>query len=137
MKEMTVYHNPRWKKSREAVQLLRENGVEPELVEYLKTPLDTAALKNLAQLMSLRPKDFIRKGEAVFKELQLSDKLKDDNALFRAMAENPKLIERPIIVRNNNAVLGRPPERVLELLGWASTSKARSHREMINKERNE
>tara|TARA_B100000315_G_scaffold260206_1_gene319965 strand:- start:1864 stop:2163 length:300 start_codon:yes stop_codon:yes gene_type:complete len=99
------------------VQLLRENGVEPELVEYLKTPLDTAALKNLAQLMTLRPKEFIRKGEAVFRELQLSDKLEDDNALFKAMAENPKLIQRPIIVRGNNAVLGRPPERVLELLG--------------------
>ncbi len=116
MAGLTIYHNPRWKKSREAVQLLKDNGIEPEIVEYLKHPLSENELKALADMMGKRPKEFIRKGEKDFKELGLKDKLEDDNALLRAMADYPKLMERPIVTKGKRAVLGRPPENVLFIL---------------------
>lgn len=98
------------------MKILREKGTEPQIVDYLKTPPDVPTLKRLASMMGLRPKKFIRRREADFKELGLKDMLEDDDELFRQMAAHPKLIERPIAVRGERAVLGRPPERVLELL---------------------
>jgi arsenate reductase len=90
--------------------------VEPELVEYLKDPPDEATLRDLARKLGLRPKEFIRRGEKEYKTLGLKDKLEDDDALFQAIAAHPRLLERPIGVKGNTAVLGRPPERILELL---------------------
>lgn len=98
------------------MQLLKDNGIEPEIVEYLKHPLSENELKTLADMMGRRPKEFIRKGEKDFKELGLKDKLEDDNALLRAMADYPKLMERPIASKGGNAILGRPPENVLALI---------------------
>lgn len=98
------------------MQILRNHGVEPELILYLDDPPDENTLRDLSRMMGLPPKGFIRKNEAVYKELGLKDKLDDPDELFRQMAAHPRLIERPIIVRGDRAVLGRPPERALELV---------------------
>ena len=117
MKEkITIYHNPRWRKSREAVLLLKNKGFKLNIVEYLKYPLDEKSLLSLSKMLSLRPKKFVLTTESVFKKLSLRENLENDEVLFKAMAEYPKLIQRPIVVIGNKAILGRPPEKVLELL---------------------
>ncbi len=98
------------------MQLLKDKDIELDIVEYLKHPLSVNELKTLADMMDLRPKDFIRRGEQDFKELDLKDKLENDNVLFKAMADYPKLMERPIMVKGEKAVLGRPPGNVLKLV---------------------
>ena len=98
------------------MSLLRERGVEPEIVEYLKNPLNETEIRSIAGKMNLEPKDFIRSREIEYKEMNLKEKLKNPDALFKALALVPKLMERPIAVRGEKAVLGRPPEKVLELL---------------------
>lgn len=113
---LTIYHNPRCTKSRQTLDLIRQAGVEPTIVEYLKTPPDAAAIEKLLGLLNLEPIDVIRRGEPVFKELGLASKSGDRAALIRAIAENPILLERPIVVRGNRAVIGRPPETVKALL---------------------
>lgn len=112
-----LFHNPRCSKSREALALLRERGVEPDVVEYLKSPPTAAQLEGLLSQLGLEPRQLMRRGEAVYKELGLDDPGLTRAALIKAMADNPILIERPIAVRGERAVLGRPPEKVLELLG--------------------
>lgn len=98
------------------MKILRNRGVEPELIRYLEDPPDEATLRNLSRMMGLPPSEFIRKNEAEFRELGLKDKLDDPDELFRQMTLHPRLIERPIIVKGDRAVLGRPPERSLELV---------------------
>jgi len=98
------------------VLLLRKSDTELEVVEYLKQPLNKKELMDLSQKLNLHPKDFIRKRESAFKEQELKDKQEDREALFSAMEKYPKIIERPIAVRGVNAVIGRPPEKVLSLL---------------------
>ena len=98
------------------MQLLRNNGIEPEVVEYLKYPLSVDELKSIGQMLGLRPKDFIRKGEQDFKNLDLKEKLEDDEVLFSVMADFPKLMERPIAVKGGRAVIGRPPDKILDLI---------------------
>jgi len=95
---------------------LRDNGVEPNIVEYLKDTPTAEELKSLSKKMGLSPAEFIRKREADFKENNLKEKLDDDSVLFAAMVKFPKIIERSIVVKGNKAVLGRPPENVLKLL---------------------
>ena len=116
MKELIIYHNPRCSKSRQTLQLLREAGIEPTIVEYLKTPLAKDQLRNISQLLGLRPKDFVRKGENDFKDNDLSKSLEDDGKIIDAMSLFPKIIERPIIVSGGKAVIGRPPENVQKLI---------------------
>jgi len=116
MKEFIIYHNPRCSKSRQALQLLREAGIEPTIVEYLKTPPEKDALKNISQLLGLRPKDFVRKMEKDFKDNHLSECLEDDDKIIEAMSLLPKIIERPIVVSGGRAIIGRPPENVQELI---------------------
>ncbi|MAE66371.1 MAG: arsenate reductase (glutaredoxin) [Phycisphaeraceae bacterium] len=116
MANVTIYHNPRCSKSRQTLALLREHDIEPEVVEYLETPPSASRLKSLLKQLGLRAADVIRRKEAPFKELGLSEKLDDDDALIAAMVDHPVLIERPIVVRGRKARLGRPPEKVLELL---------------------
>ena len=116
MKEFIIYHNPRCSKSRQALQLLREAGIEPTIIEYLKTPLEKDVLKNISQLLGLRPKDFVRKIEKDFKDNDLSKSLEDDDKIMEAMSLFPKIIERPIIVSAGRAVIGRPPENVQKLI---------------------
>jgi len=114
---VVIYHNPRCSKSRETLSLLEENNVMPEVVKYLEEALSIEQLKTLyAQLGLAQVRDMMRTKEAVYKELNLGDDSVTDNDLFSAMVENPKLIERPIVVANGKARLGRPPEQVLEIL---------------------
>lgn len=112
---MKIYHNPRCRKSRETLQLIRDAGVEPEIVEYLKTPLDAAALKGLLQKLGMEPEALIRKGEKVFKE-QYKGKNLSAAEWIKAMAENPVLMERPVVEKGAKAIVGRPPENVQALL---------------------
>jgi arsenate reductase len=111
-----IYHNPRCSKSRRALQLLRDRGVEPEVIEYLKTPPDAAALRGLLDLLGLEPRDLMRKKEKEYREMGLDDPGLTREALIAAMVAHPRLIERPIVVKDGRAVLGRPPERVIDLL---------------------
>lgn len=113
---LTIYHNPRCTKSRQALDIIRQAGVEPTVVEYLKAPLDEAAIEKLLGILRLEPIDVIRRGEPLFKESGLASKSGDRAALIRAIAQNPILLERPIIVSGNRAVIGRPPETVKTLL---------------------
>lgn len=110
-----IYHNNRCSKSRAACQLIAEKGVDAEIVDYLKTPPSHEELRDLLRKLGLRPSELVRRGEAVFKEHYAGRSLSDDEWL-QAMVTYPILIERPIVVRGDRAVLGRPPERVLELL---------------------
>ena len=116
MKEFIIYHNPRCSKSRQTLQLLREEGIEPTIVEYLKTPLTKEQLRNISQLLGLRPKDFVRKSESDFKDNDLSKSLEDDDKTIDAMLLFPKIIERPIVISGAEAVIGRPPENVQKLI---------------------
>jgi arsenate reductase len=113
---VTIYHNPRCTKSRQTLALLHERGLEPQVVEYLKTPPDAATLADLVAKLGLEPRALLRKGEAPYKELKLADPAKTDAEILAAMAAHPILIERPIVVQGDQARLGRPPEKVLEIL---------------------
>lgn len=111
-----LYHNPRCSKSREALALLREHGVEPQVVEYLKLPPTATELDQLLTQLGLEPRQLMRRGEAVYKELDLDRPTLSRAALIDAMATHPILIERPIAVSAERAVVGRPPHKVLELI---------------------
>ena len=117
MSSFTIYHNPRCSKSRQTLALLRENGVEPAVVEYLKEPPSVGELVEICSKLGKEPLEWVRTGESIFKELGLSRKdERSREEWLEILVENPILIERPIVVRGGEAVLGRPPENVLELL---------------------
>lgn len=116
MTDITLYHNPRCSKSRQALALLRDRGIEPTVVEYLKSPPDAETLTRLLEQLGMAPRDLMRKGEAAYKSLDLGREDLDGKALVQAMAEHPILIERPIAISGDRAVVGRPPENVLDLL---------------------
>ena len=113
---VVLYHNPRCGKSRAALALLRERGVEPEIVEYLKTPLSADALRDLLGVLGVGARTLLRTGEAPYRELGLADPARTEEALIAAMAAHPILMQRPVARRGARAVLGRPPERVAGLL---------------------
>jgi len=110
------YHNPRCSKSRQALALLQERGITPEVVPYLDTPPDAKTLRSLLGQLGLPARALLRTGEEAYRTLGLNDLALDDAALMDAMAAHPRLIERPIFIHGDHAVIGRPPERVLELL---------------------
>lgn len=112
---VTIWHNPRCGKSRQTLALLRERGIEPTIVEYLKTPPDTAEIARVLGLLGLEPRGLIRRKEGAYRERGLDDPALAPEALIRAMAEEPILIERPVVLAGGKAVLGRPPEAVLAL----------------------
>ncbi|MFV0925002.1 arsenate reductase (glutaredoxin) [Pseudomonas palmensis] len=116
MTELTLYHNPRCSKSRGALELLEARGLTPEVVRYLETPPDAATLKALLGKLGIGARQLLRSGEDEYKTLGLADPALSDDQLIDAMARHPKLIERPILVAGDNAVIGRPPEKVLEIL---------------------
>ncbi|MEW9796979.1 arsenate reductase (glutaredoxin) [Alteromonas sp. CYL-A6] len=117
MSSITLLHNPRCSKSRQALALLQEKGIEPEVVEYLKTPLDKNELKALfAKLGLTSVTEMMRTKEAEFREAGLDSPDTTDEDRFAAMATFPKLMERPVAIRGNSARIGRPPENILELL---------------------
>ncbi|SCA56507.1 putative oxidoreductase [Candidatus Terasakiella magnetica] len=111
---VVIYHNPRCSKSRQTLQLIEEKGVEPQIVQYLDTPPTVAELKDIISKLGITPRELLRKKEA--KEYGLSDDSLDDDAVVAGMVANPRAIERPIVVKGDQAVLGRPPENVLDLL---------------------
>jgi arsenate reductase len=111
-----LFHNPRCSKSRGALELLRERGVDPHIVAYLDQAPSIEDLRDLLRMLGSGARSILRSGEAEYAELGLDDPALDDEALIAAMHEHPRLIERPIFVRGQRAVIGRPPERVLELL---------------------
>jgi len=112
-----IYHNPRCSKSRQTLQLLQARGAQVEIIEYLKTPPGADELADLCKRMGIAPKELVRMKEPVLKELGYSKNSDlSDEAWCRLMAEHPKLIERPIVVYGNKVALGRPPEKVLEIL---------------------
>ncbi|KGD72457.1 arsenate reductase [Tatumella morbirosei] len=114
---LQIYHNPRCSKSRETLQLLQQQGLQPEIILYLDNPPDVATLKNLLKKLGFsEPRQLIRKGEEIYKQLGLTSPSLTDEALLSAMAEHPKLIERPIVINGDQAKLGRPPENVLTIL---------------------
>lgn len=116
MKDIQIWHNPRCSKSRASFALLEEKDVEVEVVKYLDTPPTTDELKALLVMLGMEPRELMRTKEEIYKTLNLKDE-QSAEALIRAMVENPKLIERPIVIRGDRAVIGRPIENVVELLG--------------------
>jgi arsenate reductase len=116
MTDMTLYHNPRCSKSRSALQLLEEHGLNPVIVRYLETPLSAAKLQELLSMLGISARQLLRTGEDAYKTLGLNDPTLTDAQLIDAMASQPKLIERPILVAGDKAVIGRPPEKILEIL---------------------
>ena len=116
MRNIKIYHNPRCSKSRQVLQIIKDHGVEPQVIEYLKEPLGKDELIGIAKSLGVRPKEFVRKNEAEFKDNNLADIVEKDSALFEAMAKFPKIMERPIIISELGAVIGRPPENVLKVI---------------------
>ena len=112
---MKFYHNPRCRKSREALSLLEEKGVTPEIILYLKDVPTESELEDIVSKLGIKPFDLVRKGEAFYKEV-LKGKELSDNQWIKSMIENPKLIERPILVNGDKAAIGRPPEDILTVL---------------------
>ncbi|MEE1925938.1 arsenate reductase (glutaredoxin) [Pseudomonas sp. 148P] len=116
MTDLTLYHNPRCSKSRGALELLEERGLNPDVVRYLETPPDAATLKALLGKLGIGARQLLRTGEDEYKDLDLANPTLGDDQLIAAMVAHPKLIERPILVAGDKAVIGRPPEKVLEIL---------------------
>lgn len=114
--QVTIWHNPRCSKSRQTMALLNERGIDPEVFLYLETPPSTEAIDYVLNLLGRKPRDVMRKGEAVYNELNLGDPELERDALVAAMAQNPILIERPIVINGSRAAIGRPPESVLDIL---------------------
>lgn len=113
---VTIYHNPRCSKSRQTLALLRDRGIEPEIVHYLETPPNAATLRTLLHKLDMSARRLLRTGEPEYAAAGLDDPGLAEDALIAAMARHPRLIERPIVVAGARAALGRPPERVLEIL---------------------
>lgn len=113
---ITLYHNPRCSKSRQALSLLQEKGIEPDIKLYLDQPPSTKELKTLLIKLGIGPRALLRKGEDLYKSLKLNDETLTDAALIKIMVQHPKLIERPIVINDDQAIVARPPENLLTIL---------------------
>ena len=111
-----IYHNPKCSKSRQTLELLKQNGITPTIIEYLKTPPTAETLNKILAQLGLAPRDLMRKKEAIYAECGLDNPSLSDDDLIDFMIQHPILIERPIVVANGKAALGRPPEQVLDIL---------------------
>lgn len=116
MTELILYHNPRCSKSRSALELLEQRGLSPSVIRYLETPPSAAELQQILARLGISPRQLLRSGEEEYKTLNLADPTLTDGQIIDAMVVHPKLIERPILVAGDVAVIGRPPEKVLEIL---------------------
>ncbi|WP_342324059.1 arsenate reductase (glutaredoxin) [Kosakonia sp. BYX6] len=113
-----IYHNPRCSKSRDTLSLLKANGIEPEIVLYLETPPNAATVRELLSMLGMSSaRELMRTKEDLYKSLNLGDSKLSEAELVQALVDNPKLLERPIVVANGQARIGRPPEQVLEIMG--------------------
>lgn len=113
---ITIYHNPRCSKSRQTLELLRDRGIEPEIVEYLNTPPSVTELERIISLLGVTSRGIMRTKEAEYKENGLDTDGLSERELIEAIARHPRLLERPIVINNDRAAVGRPPEKVLEIL---------------------
>jgi arsenate reductase len=113
---VTIYHNPRCNKSRQTLKLLQDRGIQPTVIEYLKTPPDARTLKSILGKLGMEPRALMRRQEAPYKALNLADPSLSADALVAQMVKNPILIERPIVLNGAKAALGRPPEKVIDIL---------------------
>ncbi len=113
---VTILHNPRCSKSRATLNMLRGKDIEPKIIDYIENPPTAEEFREILAKLDLSPRDLLRKGEKIYKQLELSDTALSDTALITAMVGNQILIERPIVVNGDKAALGRPPENVLEIL---------------------
>ena len=116
MATVTIFHNPRCSKSRSSLAILNEQGLEPEIRLYLENPPNEAELRSILAKLGIPARDLLRKGELDYKALNLSEPDVSETEIIKAMTEYPKLIERPIVIKEDKAMIGRPPERILELL---------------------
>ena len=116
MSDFIIYHNPRCSKSRQTLEILNQQDVDTEIVLYLENPPSAEEVATILQKLGLSSRDIIRKGEEEYKLLNIKDQSLTENELITFMSENPKLIERPIVVKDDKAIIGRPPENVLSLL---------------------
>ena len=116
MSTVTIWHNPRCSKSRQTLALIEESGTEAEIVKYLETSPSAADIKAVLKQLGITARELMRTKEELYKELGLKA-VEEEEKLIEAMAEHPKLIERPVVIMGDKAVLGRPPEKVLDLLG--------------------
>ena len=114
--KVQILHNPRCSKSRATLQVLQENGIEPEIILYQDTPPDEGQLVSILKKLNMQPRELMRKGQAEYKEMGLDNEQLNDQELIAAMIRAPILIERPIVLANEKAAIGRPPESVLEIL---------------------
>ena len=113
---VTIYHNPRCSKSRQTLQLIQEQGIDPVIIKYLETPPSAEEIRIILTKLAIEPRALLRKNEADYKTAGLSDTSLDNDTVINAMVNYPKLIERPIVLANNQAAIGRPPENVLTIL---------------------
>ena len=113
---ITIYHNPRCSKSRKAMDILKSRGIEPEIVDYTKQPPNEETLRQLLRALGLEAEQLVRKNDQSFKDMQLGDKKLSSEEWLNILLENPSLLQRPIIMVGEKAIIGRPPEQVLELL---------------------
>ena len=113
---VTIYHNPRCSKSRQTLALLEQHGIKPKIIEYLVTPPTEAEIKRLVKLLGITPQELLRTKEEEYKQAKLDKPDVSDAEIIRAIIKYPHLMERPIVVAGNKAVLGRPPENVLKIL---------------------
>lgn len=116
MKSPKIYHNPRCSKSRQTLELIQKQGHKPEIIKYLETPPTVEELTEILSLLNLQPRELMRKGETEYKDNTMNNPSLSSVQLIELMQKHPKVIERPIVVFNNNAIIGRPPENVLALL---------------------
>jgi len=116
MSDIKILHNPRCSKSRQTLQLLQDKGIDPEVILYLETPPSEQQLAEILAMLDLSPRQLMRRGEQLYKDLNLADESLTDAQLIAAMHANPKLIERPIVIKQGQARIGRPPEQVLEIV---------------------
>ena len=116
MNSVTIYHNPKCSKSRATLALLERRGIAPHVIEYLTTPPSAAELNRILELLDLEPRALMRKNEAEYRELGLDEASLTRSQLIEAMVDNPRLIERPIVLANGKAAIGRPPENVEKII---------------------
>lgn len=116
MDDIIIYHNPRCSKSRATLALLEENNVNPQIIYYLESPPDTEQLQELLQKLGLGIRELLRKSEAEYEQLGLDNDSLADEIILDIVSNHPKLIQRPIVIRGDKAIIGRPPENVLELI---------------------